>query len=552
MLLGAQGCFAPGDGPEPPLDQIYFPVGVAVTPDQTQLMLANSDFDLQFNAGTFQVFDLAALRRVTRETSGAPNCGPLGLKSNAEQSLAPGRCKPIHPTAPPSGPSLIQQAIGIGAFATDVLVKEAWDDGDDPSTPEREFVGCSATVDAPEGDCASGECRPWLETQVGTEMGATYAGFCATRQGLRALIPVRGDATLHFIDVVGGEYDCGQGRNAGACDDDHRRGDDPDAENTRDLRMPPEPYGIASTPDSDAIVVTHQSSGSASLFVNSWTDGPKLEFVVDGMPSGAVGVVNSPEPLGSRLFGSSRPSFLLSFRNSASIELLRYFDDLESNNPRPFLSRSGSVPVSANSQGFDSRGLGVDPTSREACEAACVAQAAGTSLEALSEQQSCLDACRDDVPVDVYVANRTPATLLRGRTREHGSELPAFFDTLVLSQGPSRVISGEVLARCSATQAPDDPCRRKEKRLFVLCFDSRKVYVVEPRSARVESVFQTGRGPHSFASDVRLSASDTHAYGYLAHFTDSYLGVIDLDQGSPTYGAFLATIGEPLAPRASK
>src|SRR5690606_27577775 len=141
---------------------------------KTQLMVANSDFDLQYNAGSFQVFDLAALRRVTAETSADPNCGALGLKSNAELSLAPGRCKPIDPTAPPSGSSLIQQTIGIGAFATDVLVKEAWDDGDDPSTPEREFVGCSATVDAPEGDCPSGECRPWLETQVGVEVGATY------------------------------------------------------------------------------------------------------------------------------------------------------------------------------------------------------------------------------------------------------------------------------------------------------------------------------------------------------------------------------------------
>ncbi|MEZ4373346.1 MAG: hypothetical protein R3B07_21160 [Polyangiaceae bacterium] len=552
LLFGAQGCFAPGDGPEPPLDRIYFPVGVAVTPDQSQLLVANSDFDLQFNAGSFQVFDLPALRKLAVETSADPECAGLGVKSAADRSLAPGRCKAINPSKPPSGSSLLEQSIGIGAFATDVLVREQWDDGDDPTTAEREFVGCTASMDDPRGNCSSGECRPWLETQAGAEMGASYAGYCATRQGLRVFIPVRGDATLHYLDAVGSEYDCGQGRNSGACDDNHRRGDDPDAENTRNLRMPTEPYGIAATPDSSAIVVTHQSSGRASLFVNSWEQGPNLEFVVDGMPSGAVGVVNSPEPLGSRLFASSRPSFLVTFRNSATVELLRYYDDVESNVPRPFLTRSGSVGVTANSLGYDSRGLGVDSTSREACEASCLAAAGDTSRDAIATQTDCLDACKDDVPVDVYVANRTPATLLRGHTREDGSELPQFFDSLVLSTGPSRVVSGEVLARCSPTQASDDPCRRKEKRLFVICFDSRKLYVVEPKTGSVESVFLTGRGPHAFATDVSLNTTEQHAFGYLAHFTDSYIGVLDLDQGSPTYGTFLATVGSPTAPRASK
>lgn len=552
LLLGAQGCYAPGDGPEPPLDRIYFPVGVAVTPDRSQLLVANSDFDLQFNAGSFQVIDLPALRKVAVETSADPDCGGLGEKSPADLHLAPGRCRPINPSRPPSGSSLLQQSIGIGAFATDVLVREQWDDGDDPTTAEREFVGCTASMDDPQGNCSSGECRPWLETQAGADMGATYTGYCATRQGLRVFIPVRGDATLHYLDAVGSEYDCGQSGNGGACDDNHRRGDEPDAENTRDLRMPPEPYGVAATPDAEAIVVTHQSSGRASLFVNSWEQGPRLEFVVDGMPSGAVGAVNNPEPLGSRLFASAKPSFLVSFRNSATIELLRYYDDVESNEPRPFLTRSGSASVAANSLGFDSRGLGVDATSREACEAECLATATDTSSQAIAAQSDCLEACRDDVPLDVYVANRTPASLLRGRTRDNGSELPQFFDSLVLSTGPSRVISGEVLARCNPTQASDDPCRRKENRLFVICFDSRKVYVVEPKTGRVESVFQTGRGPHAFATDVALSTSEQHAFGYLAHFTDSYIGVIDLDQASPTYGTFLATVGTPTAPRASK
>ena len=61
LALLATGCFAPGDGREPPLDRIYFPVGVALSPGYTRMYVANSDFDLQFNAGSLQAYDLERL-----------------------------------------------------------------------------------------------------------------------------------------------------------------------------------------------------------------------------------------------------------------------------------------------------------------------------------------------------------------------------------------------------------------------------------------------------------------------------------------------------------
>ena len=53
--IGTAGCFKPDDGREPPLDRIYFPTGIALSPDGNRLYLANSDWDLQFNAGSVQV-----------------------------------------------------------------------------------------------------------------------------------------------------------------------------------------------------------------------------------------------------------------------------------------------------------------------------------------------------------------------------------------------------------------------------------------------------------------------------------------------------------------
>src|ERR1043165_7922060 len=58
------GCFKLDDGREPPLDRIYFPTGVALSPGGERLYVANSDWDLQFNAGTVQAFDLQRVREL--------------------------------------------------------------------------------------------------------------------------------------------------------------------------------------------------------------------------------------------------------------------------------------------------------------------------------------------------------------------------------------------------------------------------------------------------------------------------------------------------------
>src|SRR5689334_19788879 len=62
--LSALGCFKPDDGREPPLDRIYFPTGLALSPDGDRLYVANSDWDLQFNAGSVQAYDAARLREL--------------------------------------------------------------------------------------------------------------------------------------------------------------------------------------------------------------------------------------------------------------------------------------------------------------------------------------------------------------------------------------------------------------------------------------------------------------------------------------------------------
>ncbi len=528
LLLTA--CFSPGEGQEPPLDRLYFPTGLAIDSSADRLYVANSDFDLQYNGGALQAVDLGRLRGLVRkycesdadcdaaarcdldpspENDGVPShwcvaragahagepCGPFGEKSAADRWLAPGRCGPVDVTHPQDGgDSLIAGRVGIGAFATDVVYRRARD--------------------------ADGVPLDWG----------------------RLFVPVRGDATLHYIDVGrdGLELDCGQSGNDGDCNDQHRVGDDPDAENTRDIRMPPEPFAVDATSDGSAVAVTHQTDGAVSLFINDWTDRPRLEWVSRGLPARVVGIAAIPEPEIATGADYQR-GFLATFRGAADVVLLRVFDDASNSGTiqRPFLQQSGAVGVDANSVGFDSRGIAVDAGERRACERSC------------GGDEVCLGECAG-IPLGIYVGNRTPNSLLVGRTRTNASitssdDMPTFYDSLPMPLGVSRVVVGTVI----------DPQGDPVTRIFVISFDQRKIAIYDPVARRIERFTETGRGPHALVVDAdaaraEMGEAPRYSYGYLAHFTDSYIGVIDLDQRHANYGQIVLTVGTPTAPRASK
>jgi DNA-binding beta-propeller fold protein YncE len=108
---------------------------------------------------------------------------------------------------------------------------------------------------------------------------------------------------------------------------------------------------------------------------------------------------------------------------------------------------------------------------------------------------------------------------------------------LALTTGPSRIVIGQV----------QTPSGDLETRVFVVCFDSRRIFVYDPARSRIESEILTGRGPHAVAVDEKRKLL------YVGHFTDSYIGVYSLDLASPaTYGTLLGTLGTPKAPRSSK
>ena len=507
------GCFGPGEGVEVPQDQIYFPVGLALDGDARHLFVVSSDFDLQYNGGAVQSYDLdeleAALPTTCNDDADCVGVGTecdAGLcligasetpcqqldRPDADRLLYPGRCNPIivsqSSLSLPAGRWIKPvDSVKIGAFATDAVLRER------PASPRSE--GAPA----------------------------------------RLLVPVRGDSTLHWLDVENGKLECGQSNNAGACDDAHRAGDDPQ-EITRGITLGAEPFAIDANQSGTTIVVTNQTTGTASLFVNDWTTagGPLLKFALSSsnIPSRPVGIAALPPPAFDLLPDPNDPAqrakpandaFMMTFRNSAQVRLLRFSPDGMSAPNREFLVDAGGFGISANSVGSDSRGLAIDASARKLAEANCHADSTCLQGAAL-------------VPLDVYVANRSPSSLLIGRTQPP-YESPYFFQSLPLTTGPSRVVAGHVQTASGEI----------ETRVFVVCFESRRIFVYDPQRSRIETEILTGRGPHALVVDEQRQLL------YVAHFTDSYVGVYSLNLARPaTYGTLLGTLGTPKSPRSSK
>ena len=154
------------------------------------------------------------------------------------------------------------------------------------------------------------------------------------------------------------------------------------------------------------------------------------------------------------------------------------------------------------------------------------------------------------------MANRAPPSLLIGEvtttvvdSNVSGGTGSGIFDTIniynqtPLALGPSKVALGTAIQ-------PDGTPKRY---VFTVTFDSRKIFMYDPVLDQVIKVIETGRGPHPIAFDTCTTDcgpnETAHAYLYVGHFTDSYLGVVDLDMRHPeTFGTMFASIGAPLPP----
>ncbi|MEZ4299883.1 MAG: hypothetical protein R3B70_33350 [Polyangiaceae bacterium] len=533
-LPTAAGCFALGQGLDPPLQQFYYPTALARSPGGKALYVVSSDFDIQYTGGTVHAVDLTTLRtclgplvRKLADGASAKNaCDAVGLGLNEDPVIVPGPCAPLDTEAAVTC-TLADQA-DAGEVAGPLI----------RSTRIVGAFGSSAVVQQ-NPDPAPGEPLA------------------------RLFVAVRGDPSVTYFDITDDEREpeadpfrllCGADGASdeplgGRCGVLNQVGISP-YQASRPIRLPVEPVGIAASdggPNKNVfpLVTVHQTTAAAALVVNKWGVDPTVEHVLGGLPNEPSDVAAIPTPAYLTTAAASgmdidyAPTFVTSYRASRAIDLLRYYDDNASSVPRHFLQRIDGFFVQTNTDGSDSRGVAIDASERRACEAEC------------DEDLACLRTCVS-VPLGLYVANRAPASLLIGEIQtilqEQGGAVTGAVDKLTihdmvpLTAGASRVIAGDVL----------DPNGKRAPRIFVVSFDSRHAVIYNPRERRVEATITTGRGPHALAVDIAEDPGDGsgHAYLYVAHFTDSYVGVVDLDmRNARTYGSMIAAVGKPTPPR---
>lgn len=536
-LAGLAGCFTSSNGVPPPLYELYYPTGLLVSPGGTTLYVANSDFDLQYSAGTVQALDLAKLRDTTGRLRDKLNGGDgasvgcatyeidgktSSLGTNTNSTLFPGPCAPV-PLEP-----FVAKVATIGAFASGIALAQ----------------------------------KP-----------------CDEGRGARLFIPVRGDPSITYFDVDDDRpsscganvpstspckdgaicLDCGQTSEGGRCSSEHLVGKDP-AKSQRNLTLPVEPFGMAIDDRGESILVAHQTEAQVSLVVNRWDGEPTLEHYADS-PAGPTDVASLATP---RIVAENRdtidysPAFAVSFRATSELDLFRFEDDAGSSPPRPFITRSVAVGVAVTASSQDSRGLAIDASARQACEDLC--PPAMTVVERQT-RNACLRTCAETHPLEMFMANRAPAALVIGSIETKFAEtsgpdgvkvsgayeVPSFFDSVPLAFGSSRVVIGKIV----------DADGKLARRIFVVTFDSRFVFSYDPDARRVDAIIRTGRGPHAVAFDSGTTVDAdgnprTFSTMYVGHFTDSYIGVVDLDARNPTFGSMYMTLGKPVPPKESQ
>ncbi len=569
--LLAAGCYDTGDGSTPPIDAFYFPVGLQVSHGGTVLYAVNSNFDLQYNGGTLQSYDLRLIRRHALLSIANPADPTLPLirpgvpgacPSNPPvfQGEAPSR-QPLGETCAPPVDSrfYFRDSAVIGAFATELLL----------SKPPAALLDLRTKQHADDPPAAPADV-PFDRLFAPVRGNATLTWATVERDTLESA-PNPGDTKASYPPF---RIDCGQS-DGNRCDALHLVGEDPNEKgNTRHLTLPGEPFAAAISEDGQSLVMTHQNETKTSLFSTALArtkltdrlDPPVLEFVADNVPVGGVGITPVPHDLDAFLGQAlPRPAFFQTSRVVPEVSLIRQYTDqlggtatTGSSLSRPFLNLETAYPVSASASGTDSRSIVIDPTPRLACKARV--------SPSDPDRDAKITACARK-PARAFITNRSPAALLigdvganQGFDGAYNPDRLTLHTSVPLAAGPSKAYLAPIVDRDGAFAL----------RVFIVCFDAAQIYIYDPDGGVLENILRVGPGPFAMTFDpfsleevathspVEIPARDAdvglrrYRFAYLASFTQSYVQVIDLDNAStasPTFERVVYTLGQPTNPK---
>ncbi len=563
---------------EPCRQQIYFPSGIAVDPDGDVLYVASSNADLRYSGGSMQSIDLVrhdCAARFARDGVLDSDC------ANLSYVLADADGNPF-PTATPLG----AQDPRITDRSQTLIESDAAGCSHDLLDPE--IVECDETpfiTSAVKIGNFSGLVRVQVrrkgdytfpsDAQV-PDAGIEMVPTTATSQFNRRLwLPVRGDPSITFINASkpydgslpgdafksAAHLDCVDPSNSNpsqtlnSCNsqritlrDFHPQGfesfpscsmdeDCPfsatcDSGTCTTVAVPPEPFGLfldegpivpaTGDPSYSRLLVSHLAGGQVTL-INSAAFNPASTDTITPKEAVVLDVTNGmfvPDASGREdafalaplTPGDPNSLWYLTSRLNATIAMFQVSQQNK-------VLGAGNFSISAGPYltGADVRDLSI--------------QADGVRGFFINNQPPSL----------FTVDTRTIAT----SGADEGFPANQVVDIVNVCQGPSNLATRTFVE----PGAPGTP-PRNVTRVYVICFITGQIAVVDPDLGQVVDNILVGRGPNDLAFNFGGPGQPTpaHLRGYIANYTDSSVAVIDLDRGSLTENRVIFRIGRSQPP----
>ncbi len=240
-------CTASADEVRPPDDELYFPTGIVVAPDETVAFVTNANSELRYDSGSIAVLDLGAVQQtINAWTTGM--VVPGGTCGDDDEPCC--EQDPDHLESLTCDESLFMNTgagVRIGNFATDIAIQDLGN------------------------------------------------------KSLRLIVPTRGDPSIAWVNWDGNSsrLSCNpNGDPFALCDDPHRLSY---VQNDADLAgIPEEPFGVFADSAGEFAMVTHLTTGAVTLIDSPRnSDNVQIADVLTGIfaadPSnglrGATGIV---------------------------------------------------------------------------------------------------------------------------------------------------------------------------------------------------------------------------------------------------------------------
>ncbi|MEO7734067.1 MAG: hypothetical protein ABIY55_24095 [Kofleriaceae bacterium] len=247
------GCTASADQVHPKPEVLAFPSGLAITPNEKFLFVANANSELRYDSGSIGVLDVDAIQSSVEAWLNG------GLRGDCDDDVD--HAESILCDAATFLKDGGKAGVRIGNFATDIALQDF------------------SPVDSADPTSHSGPYR--------------------------VFVPTRGDPSVAWADFVDGALSCSTSGDAfDLCDDAHRLStlnNDPDL-----LRLPEEPFGVYADGPTGVAVVSHLNNGTVTLIAAPPPDTAGEVRIVDvrngffnidvNGSAGATGITARPVP----------------------------------------------------------------------------------------------------------------------------------------------------------------------------------------------------------------------------------------------------------------